>query len=184
VDVDIADLNTELAQYQSNVAELSRNLDIAPQVEAEFAQLNRDYEVNKAQYTALLANLQKARLGERADNAGSVRFEIVQPPAAPFGAVWPRRKLLLAGILVAALVAGAALAYGLNYLFPVVSSPDALGQVVGVPVLGQVTTAFPEREQRAFRRDLLRISIATACLLVAFGVTIILSQAGYRLSVR
>ena len=52
-------------------------LDTAPQVEAEFAQLNRDYDVNKAQYTALLASLQKARLGERADDAGSIRFEVV-----------------------------------------------------------------------------------------------------------
>jgi polysaccharide chain length determinant protein (PEP-CTERM system associated) len=182
VDVDIADLNTELAQHESRVAELRRSLDTAPQVEAEFAQLNRDYDVNKAQYTALLANLQKARLGERADNAGSVRFQVVQPPAAPFGPVWPRRKLLLAGILAAALAAGAALAYGLNYLFPVVSSADALTKAVGVPVLGQVTAAFPEREQLAFRRDLLRISVATACLLVAFGVAMVLSQAGYRLS--
>jgi polysaccharide chain length determinant protein (PEP-CTERM system associated) len=182
VDVDIADLNTELVQHESKVAELRRSLDTAPQVEAEFAQLNRDYDVNKAQYTALLGNLQKARLGERAANAGSVRFEVVQPPAAAFGPVWPRRKLLLAGILVAALAAGAALAYGLNYLSPVVSSPDALSKALGVPLLGQVTAAFPERERRALRRDLLRISIATACLLVAFGVAVVLSQAGYRLS--
>jgi hypothetical protein len=89
---------------------------------------------------------------------------------------------LLAGILVAALAAGAALAYGLNYLSPVVSSPDALSKALGVPLLGQVTAAFPERERRALRRDLLRISIATACLLVAFGVAVVLSQAGYRLS--
>jgi polysaccharide chain length determinant protein (PEP-CTERM system associated) len=182
VDVDIADLNTELVQHESKVAELRRSLDTAPQVEAEFAQLNRDYDVNKAQYTALLGNLQKARLGERAANAGSVRFEVVQPPAAAFGPVWPRRKLLLSGILVAALAAGAALAYGLNYLSPVVSSPDTLSKALGVPLLGQVTAAFPERERRALRRDLLRISIATACLLVAFGVAVVLSQAGYRLS--
>ncbi len=64
-------------------------LDTAPQVEAEFAQLNRDYDVNKTQYTALLANYEKARLGEQADNAGSVRFEIVQPPTASFSAGVP-----------------------------------------------------------------------------------------------
>ena len=78
MDVDIADLNTELAQHESKAAELRRMLDTAPQVEAEFAQLNRDYDVNKAQYTALLASLQKARLGERADDAGSIRFEVVR----------------------------------------------------------------------------------------------------------
>jgi polysaccharide chain length determinant protein (PEP-CTERM system associated) len=183
VDVDIADLSTELMQHESKVTELRRYVDTAPQVEAEFSQLNRDYDVNKVQYTALLANLQKARLGERAVGAGSVRFEIVQPPTAPFGPVWPRRKLLLLGVLAAALAVGASLAYGLNYLFPVVSSGDAPWRLLGVPVLGRVTVAFPERERRVFRRDLLRISMATACLFVAFGVALILCQSGYRLSV-
>jgi len=183
VDVDIADLNTELAQHDSKVAELRRMLDTAPQVEAEFAQLNRDYDVNKAQYTALLGNLQKARLGERADDAGSIRFEVVQPPTAGFRPVWPKRPLLLFMVLTAALGAGAALAYGLSYLHPVVSSSMALSQFAGVPVLGLVSVAFPERRRRAIRRDLWRVSLVMGCLLVGFLVTLILSLQGYRLSI-
>jgi polysaccharide chain length determinant protein (PEP-CTERM system associated) len=182
VNVDIADLNTELAEHESKAAELRRQLDTAPQVEAEYAQLNRDYDVNKAQYTALLAGLQKARLGERADSAGSVRFQIVQPPSATYEPVWPRRKLLMLGVLIAALAAGGAVAYGLNYLLPVVSSASALSRAVGVPVLGEVSVAFPESVRLAFRRDLQQLSVATGCLLLAFGVALVLSQAGYRLS--
>src|SRR6185369_11688628 len=79
-DVEIASLRGELSQHNSKAAELRQRLDSAPKVEAEFAQLNRDYDVNKTQYTALLANYEKARLGEQADNAGSIRFQIVQPP--------------------------------------------------------------------------------------------------------
>jgi polysaccharide chain length determinant protein (PEP-CTERM system associated) len=183
VDVDIADFNVELQQHQSKVTELRRYLDTAPQVEAEFAQLNRDYDVNKAQYTALLADLQKARLGEQADTAGSVRFEIVQPPTADFRPVWPPRLLMLAEVLVAALAAGAALAYGLHYLQPVVSSAGALAQLSGVPVLGLVGVAFPDRERRALRRDILRLSLALGCLIVAFAVALGISRAGYRLDV-
>jgi polysaccharide chain length determinant protein (PEP-CTERM system associated) len=181
-DVDIADLNTELAQHEAKVGELKRLLDTAPQVEAEFAQLNRDYDVNKAQYTALLANLQKARLGERADSAGSIRFEVVQPPTAGLRPVWPIRPKLLAETLLAALAAGAALAYGMHYLRPVVSSGEALAKAIGVPVLGLVSVAYPMRARTARRRDVLLISAATACLLVAFGVAVILSLRGYRLS--
>ncbi len=97
VDVEIAALRRELAQHQGTVAELRQRLNSAPQVEAEFQQLNRDYDVNKAQYTALLESYQKARLGERADNAGSVRFEIVLPPTSPLVPVWPKRTLLAGG---------------------------------------------------------------------------------------
>jgi polysaccharide chain length determinant protein (PEP-CTERM system associated) len=183
VDVEIADLQTEFSQHQSKVAELKRMLDTAPQVEAEFAQLNRDYDVNKAQYTALIASLQKARLGERADDAGSIRFEVVQPPTAGFRPVWPRRLLLLAMALGAAIAAGAALAYGLSYLHPVVSSATALSQSTGVPILGQVSIAFPLRRRELFHRDLVRISFAAACLLVGFAVAVFMSASGYRLSV-
>jgi polysaccharide chain length determinant protein (PEP-CTERM system associated) len=183
VDVDIADLQTELSQHESKVSELKRMLDTAPQVEAEFAQLNRDYDVNRAQYTALIASLQKARLGERADDAGSIRFEIVQPPTAGFRPVWPRRSLLLAMVLGSALAAGAALAYGLSYLHPVVSSASALTQSTGVPVLGQVSVAFPNRQRQLFRRDVVRISLAATCLLVGFAVAVVISSSGYRLSV-
>ncbi len=182
VDVEIADLNTELAQHESKAAELRRMLDTAPQVEAEFAQLNRDYDVNKAQYTALLGSLQKARLGERADDAGSIRFEVVQPPTAALQPVWPKRPALLAMVLVCALAAGAALAYGLSYLHPVVNSTTALARSLGVPILGSVSAAFPKRRREAVRRDVLKISLAATCLLVAFAVAVILSQEGYRLS--
>ena len=182
-DVDIADLSVQLHQHESKVAELRRYLDTAPQVEAEFAQLNRDYDVNKAQYTALLADLQKARLGERADTAGSVRFEVVQPPTADSQPVWPPRLAMLAAVLVAALAVGSAVAYGLHHLQPVVSSAGALAQLSDVPVLGAVSVAFPERARRAWRRDVLRLSIAAGLLVVAFGVAVSISLAGYRLSI-
>jgi polysaccharide chain length determinant protein (PEP-CTERM system associated) len=182
VDVDIADLTTELGQHESRTTELRKYLDTAPQVEAEFAQLNRDYDVNKAQYTALVASLQKARLGERADNAGSIRFQVVEPPTASMRPVWPRRSLFLAEMLAAAVAAGAALAYGLHYLRPVVTSAAAVTQGTGVPVIGLVGIAFPERERRTRRRDILRISFAGGCLSVAFLVCLVLSSQGYRLS--
>jgi polysaccharide chain length determinant protein (PEP-CTERM system associated) len=179
---DIADLNAELARHKAKVTELRRYLDTEPKVEAEYTQLNRDYEVNKAEYAALLAEREKLRQGRRAVGAGAVSFKVVQPPTS-YGPVWPRRKPCLAAVLVAAIVVGAALAYGLNYLFPVVGSGSSIARMISVPVLGEVTAAFPERERRAFRRDLLRISMATTCLLVAFTVAVILSQSGYRLSI-
>jgi len=183
VDVDIADLNTEIRQHESKVAELRRFLDSAPQVEAEFAQLNRDYDVNKAQYTALLANLQKARLGERADSAGSIRFEVVQPPMASLRPVWPVRPVLLSEALLAALAAGAAMAYGLHYLRPAVTSGTVLTQTLGVPLLGVVSAAFPERARAAMRRDALGLSLAGGCLALAFVVAVFLSLHGFRFSI-
>jgi polysaccharide chain length determinant protein (PEP-CTERM system associated) len=183
VDVEIAALRRELAQHQSNVADLRQRLNSAPQVEAEYQQLNRDYDVNKAQYTALLESYQKARLGERADNAGSVRFEVALPPTSPITPVWPKRTLWLAEIWLASLAVGAGAAYGLHALRPIVSSARAINEMTNFPVLGVVSTAFPRRERKEFWRHLLGFSAATSCLLILFVVVLVLNWSGARLTV-
>lgn len=182
-DVDIASLRGALSQHQQKAAMLKQRLDSAPQVEAEFAQLNRDYDVNKAQYTALLSNYEKARLGEQADSAGSVRFEIVQPPIVSFAPVFPRRGLFLAGVLLGAFAVGAGLAFLLHLLRPVVGSAASLARLTGLTVLGTVSSAFPGRSRGEARGDLKRFAVGVACLVAAFAVTIFLSRSGFRLSV-
>jgi polysaccharide chain length determinant protein (PEP-CTERM system associated) len=182
-DVGIAALRRELTQHQISVADLRQRLNSAPQVEAEFQQLNRDYDVNKAQYTALLESYQKARLGERADNAGSVRFEVVLPPTAPVTPVWPKRNLFLVAILVGSTAVGACLAYGLHLVYPVISSSAALADLTPYKVLGSVGIAFPAMHGRRFRRKVLGFSFVTACLLLAFAGAVILNRSGVRLSI-
>jgi polysaccharide chain length determinant protein (PEP-CTERM system associated) len=182
-DVEIAALRRELAQHETTVAELRQNLNSAPQVEAEYQQLNRDYDVNKAQYTALVENYQKARLGERADNAGSVRFEVVLPPTAPIAPVWPRRMVSLAVIWLAGLAIGAGVAYGLHLLRPIVSSVRVINGLTSFPMLGVVSVAFPTRDKAEARRRLWGFSAATICLVAALGVALALNWSGARLTI-
>src|SRR3984957_8545464 len=180
-EVEIAALRRQLEQLQNTVAELRQRLNSAPQVEAEFQQLNRDYDVNKAQYTALLESYQKARLGERADNAGSVRFEVVLPPTAPIPPVWPKRTSLLGGIWMGSMLFGCALAYGLHLLKPIVSSVSAVNQLTTFPVLGVVNVAFPSRRQQEVRRHMRQFSTAMACMVVALLIALGLNWVGARL---
>jgi polysaccharide chain length determinant protein (PEP-CTERM system associated) len=181
-DVEIASLRGSLAQHRSKATDLRDRLDSAPKVEADFAALNRDYDVNKAQYTALLGNYQKARLGEQADNAGSVRFEILQPPSANFAPVFPRRTMFLAGALLLGLVAGGGLAYLLHLMLPVVGSARSLGELTGLPVLGVVSAAFPGKMHAEVKRDLMHFAAGGACLIAAFALVLILNWSGFRIA--
>ena len=182
VDVEIAALRRGLTQHEATVADLRQRLNTAPQVEAEYQQLNRDYDVNKAQYTALLENYQKARLGERADNAGSVRFEVVLPPSSPVIPAWPNRPLLLTAVWLAALAAGAGVAYMLHKHTPVVTSVRALNEVTSFPVLGIVSAAFPTFQRAQTRLHTLRFTVAMLCLVAAFAGVLALNWSGVRLS--
>jgi len=180
-EVEIASLRGELAQHTSKAAQLRQRLDTAPGVEAEFAQLNRDYDVNKTQYTALLANYEKARLGEQADSAGAVRFEIVQPPTASFSPVFPRRGLFLIGALLLAFVVGGGLAYLIHLFNPVVGSARSLAEITGRPVLGVVGSAFPGRMNADIRRDIWRFAGAVGVVFVGLFAVLVLNWSGFRI---
>lgn len=167
-EVEIASLNRQLADHQGRVAELRRALDTMPKVEADYAQLNRDYDVNKTQYTALLTQLEKAKLGQEADTNGSVRFEIVEPPNAEYHPVAPHRVVLVLAVFVIAVGAGTALAYLIQVLKPVFWSIKGLTEYTGVTVLGAVSAAFPRVINRRRRWDLAFYTVfAGAFVLVA-----------------
>jgi polysaccharide chain length determinant protein (PEP-CTERM system associated) len=180
-DVEIGALRRELAQHQATVAEMREHLNSGPAIEAEYQQLNRDYDVNKAEYAALLENYQKALMGEKADNAGSVRFEVVLPPTSLPWPVWPRRALFLALIWIVAILGGTAVAFALHSYRPVVASEVRLQGLTDFPVLGSVSTAFPSLHDRARRRASWRFGTATFGFFAALIVALVINAAGARI---
>jgi polysaccharide chain length determinant protein (PEP-CTERM system associated) len=177
-DVEIATLTRQGNEHRARVVELRKALDTMPQVEAEFVQLNRDYDVNKTQFTALLTQLERAKLGQQAETSGSVRFEIVEPTNAGYHPATPRRALTVALILMGAVAAGGALAYLRHKLTPVFWSSKVLAAFANARVLGVVSSAFPDAQQRANRRDLLWYSGAAAGLVLLAAVILRASQFG------
>jgi polysaccharide chain length determinant protein (PEP-CTERM system associated) len=181
-DVEIASLRRALADHQNRVAELRKLLDTMPQVEAEHARLNRDYDVTKANYTALVERLEKSKLGDEAASSGSVRFDVIEPPSAGFTPVSPQRSLLIVGILAAAVAAGAGIAYLMHQLKPVYTSARALAESTGLQVLGAISMSWVDRRRTENRRVYLRYSVAVVALLVVAVGVLQLSRMGIRLS--
>jgi polysaccharide chain length determinant protein (PEP-CTERM system associated) len=180
-DVDIATLRRELTNHQNKVAELRKMLDTMPQVEAEYARLNRDYDVTRANYTALVERLEKSRLGEEATSSGSVRFDVIEPPNAPFGPSSPSRSLLILGAFVVALGAGGGVAFLLHQLRPVFTSTRSLADFTGLRVLGAVSMAWLDEQQTSRYRSYWRYSAAIFALFVVCVCVLQLSRMGVRL---
>jgi polysaccharide chain length determinant protein (PEP-CTERM system associated) len=180
-DVTIAELKSQLADRQRNEAELRRLVDTAPEVEAEFARLTRDYTVTKTQYNSLLERLEKARLSGDAEQTGVVKFNIVDPPSAGFRPIFPNRPLFLFAVLVVGIGAGAAMAYVMHMMRPVFATSRSLADMTGLPVLGSVTRSWVEKYRAQLRGGLLRYSFAAGLLFVVFIVVVVAQQPGSRL---
>jgi polysaccharide chain length determinant protein (PEP-CTERM system associated) len=175
-DVEIAGLKGELSDHQTRIADLRRMVDTQPQVEAELARLNRDYAVNKAQYTALVDRLEKARLGGEAEATGSVRFEVIDPPTADPEPVSPQRSVLLATVLLAALGAGIGVAYLITLIKPVFHTAKQLVERTGVAVLGVVSVTRVVGSPVSERRQYLMYSLACSTLLVGLLVVVLVGR--------
>jgi polysaccharide chain length determinant protein (PEP-CTERM system associated) len=171
VQVDIGALQTQIGRLRTKVASLRSLINTAPEVEAEFARLNRDYDVTRVQYRALLERLEHSRLSEEAEATGIVKFEVIDPPAVSFSPVSPKRPLLIIGVFGLAIIAGGGLAYVMSLLKPVFLSTRQLAAVTGRPILGSVNMAWLKRYRaRHYRGIALYLGTAAATVFVAIAV--------------
>lgn len=177
-DVEIASLRRDIDDRREKIANLRRMVDTVPKVEAQFAELNRDYETTKAQYGVLVDKLNKARIGDDAEATGSVRFEIIDPPNAKFQPVAPNRLRLIAIVLLAGIAAGGGIAFLLSRLKPVFSTARSLTEITGLPVLGVVSTTWLGRHKMDLRRAYMAYAGAVAALLVVCALTARFEQSG------
>jgi polysaccharide chain length determinant protein (PEP-CTERM system associated) len=142
-ELELVELRNKIGQAQAVANDLLGKVNTIPEVEAQLARLNRDYEVNKAQHTALLQRLESARLSEQADDSQEqVKFQLIEPPTVPLVAQGPNRVLLSAGVFLFALAGGVAAAFIFSQIRPVFSTRQSLLSASGgIPVLGMINLA-------------------------------------------
>lgn len=149
-EANVASLRSTLASQEAQMARLVSAARLVPQFDAEFAQLNRDYDTQKKTYEALLARRESAALGEGVADAGGTRFRVIDPPRVSPTPVFPGRAVLLALAFVGALLTGVAGAAVANEIMPTVHDARTLATISNRPVIGMVTM-FPSAAVRRFR---------------------------------
>jgi len=173
IDVEVAAARQQVADQERKIAEQRKLINTAPQVEAEYERLDRDYDVTHKEYQALVDRLSRARLSDKADATGVVRFEVVDPPTVDPDPVFPKRPRLILALLLGGLGAGLGVAYLMHQLRPVFTSPRQLTEATRLPVLGSVSMTWVERHQAAGRRALWVYSCGAVLLVLLAVVTLL-----------
>ena len=170
-EVQVATLRTRAGEYSARLAAARESLKTAPQLEAEAAQLNRDYGITRKNYEDLVARRQSATMsGELEAAAGMADFRLIDPPRVSPKPVSPNRIALLPLALAAGLAAGLALAFALSQLRPVFFDPSELRTRTGLPLLGVVSMRVDDSFKRKERGSLIRFASASLGLVGLFGV--------------
>ena len=173
-EVQVAALRARVGEYEARFNRAREMMKTAPQVEAEFTQLNRDYDNFKRNYNDLVSRRESAVLsGDLESAAGVGDFRLIDPPRASPKPVAPNRLLLMPLALLAALIAGLASAFVASQLRAVFYDAYSLRDAVGLPLLGVVTLVMGESAAQKARSELKKFLVAFGGLLIVFGAGMI-----------
>ena len=167
-EANVASLRVRLSTQQSRLAEIRALANRTPQIEAEFSQLNRDYEIIRKNYEQLVSRRESASLGVKIDESSPLaEFRIIEPPRTAPAAVQPNRVSLAALSALLAIAAGVGAALLRAKLRPVVSTPKALRELSGRPVLGSVSLLMNPQALRAQRAGSFGLAAGAGSLMLA-----------------
>ena len=167
-----ASLQGRLAAYESEYAQLRNSARLVPQVEAELAQLNRDYDIQKKTYGDLLSRREAATMGVGVQKTEGAQIRVIDPPRVSPQPVPPTRLAMLIGALLVAMVAGLLASFTANEIAPTIHDARALRETSARPVLGMLSLVPNESLIRRRRRSLIAFVTGLGGLFAAFAATI------------
>ncbi|MEZ5550303.1 MAG: GNVR domain-containing protein [Pseudomonadales bacterium] len=182
VEANIAAITVRRDEYLRRIDALQGQVETLPQIEAELAALNRDYEITQTNYNELVGRLESAELRTEANRTGqNVNFRIVEPPVLPAVPFFPNRLMFSALATLLAMLVGVGVAFLMSQINPVIGSTARLAEVFGRPVIGSVSSALAISSGALWRMDL-RFVMAIALLFAAYLVVAISFLQGFQLA--
>lgn len=168
-EANVASLRSRVAETEGRLAQLRSVASKAPGIEADLAQLNRDYDVMRKNYDELVSRRESASLGGNVDSAGLAEFRIIEPPRIAPNPVFPNRLALILLVLLVSIGTGLAASFAMAQTFPTFHAVAALRQFTQRPVLGSVSIL--ENAQTIWRQRFSNAAFAggSAMLIVACG---------------
>jgi polysaccharide chain length determinant protein (PEP-CTERM system associated) len=169
-EANVAAMRARVAEYEIRHSELQAAANALPQIEAEYKQLTRDYEVIRARYDKLLERREQAQISGavEASDAG-MGFRIVDPPQVPLAPAAPNRPRLMTLVLLAALVCGFGFVFLMTQLKTTFNDERSLREASGISVLGSVAMTLNDRQRKRRVRGVFALVLSYLSLLSAYG---------------
>ncbi len=171
MDAEMAKLKGDEAGLRQSIASIEKRLEGAPAREQEYQRFMRDYSATKDLYDSLLKRYDDAQLAESMENdKQGERFRLLENALPPSGPIAPNRaRLMIIGLLLALVVAGAA-ALTAEQFDPTFHTVDDIRDFTKIPVLASISTIAPGHGRRVFR-----FAMATASVLAVIAIVVAIS---------
>lgn len=166
----VASMSARVEEYTTRYNRLQSLSNAIPQVEAELAQLNRDYLVNKSNYEKLLERRESAKIsGELGSATDLMSFRIIDPPTVPDAPTGPDRTKLFSIVFLGALLGGIGIAFVVSQIRPTFHNQTSLREVTGRPILGSIPMIWTDQAKIKRRKRLYAFGFSLLSLLGIYG---------------
>lgn len=188
----LSDAMTDVALQAQKLGEAQANMDRALkmsskaiEISAQFANLDRDYDLVHKTYQELLARREAAKLSQSVnDEQSSINVRIVEPPKkAPFP-VAPNRPLLNSIVILAGLLAGLATAIALSINAGRFFAKEQLAAEFDYPIIGVVGRLARADDALNARRAYTALAACAGLLVCGYIVVLVSLDAAFRLTLR
>lgn len=174
----VASLRGQLGAKQAQLEQTRAMASRTPQVEADLAQLNRDYDIVRKNYSQLVERRESASLGEKIDQTTQIaEFRLIEPPRTSPKPVAPSRMMVALLGFVGALASACLTAFGMSQLLPSIFDSQKLNTLTGRPVLGTVAMVLtPTLRGQFARQQRLFVWLLIGLVVVNMGWLLVVKQ--------
>ena len=165
----VARARAKVTSYEAQHRQILAQAQKVPQIQTEFVQLNRDYDMHKRTYDSLIARRESAGLGIDVQDQSGAQFRVIEPPRVSPKPVYPNRMALIGLVFMLALGAGLAASFIASQLTPTFADARVLREVSQRPVVGMVGLVANPAAARKRRRGNAIFAGGFSALLAAFA---------------
>lgn len=176
----ISSLGRQVQDAGAQVDKLKQLAGRVPVVEAELKRLDRDYEILKRNYEALLARRESEKISRaREQGFEEIQFRVIEPPLLPVSPSGPARLLFFTAGLVFAVGAGLGIALTIGFLRNRITSVSELSSSFGLPVYGSISKVVSPLARRLAYVNLAAFGLCALMLLGGYaGLMLVEKQVG------
>ncbi|MDR3394191.1 MAG: GNVR domain-containing protein [Parasulfuritortus sp.] len=173
-EANVASLQARVAGIGGQYSKAIGSLKEAPGLEAEYAQLTRDYNIIKNNYDQLVSRRESAEMSGKIEAVGGMAdFRVIDPPQVSSKPVEPNRVLLLGGAYLVSIAAGLFFSFAGSQLRPVFFDARTLREVTELPVLGVISLIESDNRVQQVKKDKKRFFMALAGVIGLFLLALI-----------
>jgi capsular polysaccharide biosynthesis protein len=183
---------TEVALQQSRLNDAQTTLENARklsskalEINAQFANLDRDYDLVHKTYAELLTRRESAKLSQSVnDEQSSIAVRIVEPPKKAAFPSAPNRPLLNSIVILIGLAAGLGTAIALSINAGRFFAKEQLASEFDYPIIGVVGRLARADDALEARRAYTALAACTGLLLCGYLVVLVALDASFRLTLQ